>query len=122
MKKTIYILLLFCTFANAQTYEFETIDKRTFHPDWEIRQIAGTVTFSDTAVVIKTAYNIQVLKLINAHQYIRQNDKIFICLNEADQSINLRLCSDYKDKSYCELYYYSDETDNKYYRFCLKKI
>lgn len=122
MKKSLYILLLICAVCNAQTYEFETIDKRTAEPSWEIREIAGTVTFTDTEVTIKTAYNTQVLQIQNAHQFIRQNDKIFLCINEADKGINLRLCSDFKDKSHCELYYYSDEPNEKYYRFCLKKI
>ncbi|MFN3753304.1 hypothetical protein [Flavobacterium sp.] len=121
MKKLLAILLLFTAFCNAQTFEFETIDKRT-PDDWEIRPITGTVTITEKEITIKTAYNTQVLQVQNAHQFIRQNDKIFLCINEAEKGINLRLCSDYKDKSYCELYYYSDEPGQKYFRFCLKKI
>ena len=114
--------MLFSLLANGQQYCFETIDKRTPVPDWEIRNIAGTVAFSETEIVIKTNYNTHVLTIVNQHQFIRQNDKIFMCLNNAGQSINLRLCSDFPDKKFCELYYYSDEPGAKYFRFCLTKI
>lgn len=122
MQKLIAILLLFSLFCNAQTFEFETIDKRTHIPDWEIQEIAGTITFTDSLIVIETSKKIELFTLINSHQYIRQNDKMFLCVNENNRAVNFRLCSDYKDKSYCELYYYSDEKGKKYYRYCLKKI
>lgn len=122
MKFHVFIFMFFSLLANGQQYHFETIDKRTPAPSWEIRTIPGTVTFSETEITINTAFNTQILEIINQHQFIRQNDKIFMCLNNAGQSINLRLCSDFPDKKFCELYYYSDEPGAKYFRFCLTKI
>lgn len=121
MKRLFVILFLFSALAHGQQYRFETIDKRTPTPDWEIRPIPGTVTFTSDTITIKTNYNTHVLTIQNQHQFIRQNDKIFLCYNESGQQINLRLCSDFPDKKFCELYYYSDQPGEKYYRFCLTK-
>lgn len=122
MKKLTFILMLFSLLANSQQYRFESIDKRTPAPSWEIRTIPGTVTFSETEITINTAFNTQLLSIQNQHQFIRQNDKIFLCFTQSGQSVNLRLCSDFPDKKFCELYYYSDEPGAKYFRFCLTKI
>lgn len=123
MKKILYIFLLLTSFCEAQTYVFNTIDKRTAEPNWEIRNISGTVVFSDSTITITTAFNTHVLKIINSNQFIRQNDKIFMCVNENFKEINLRQRWDcINDKTYSELYYYSDIPNEKYFRFCLKKI
>lgn len=122
MKKLIYILLLISSVCNAQSYEFESIDKRTFEPNWEIRKIVGSVTITDSTVTISTPYNTQVLQIITAQQFLRQDDKFFVCLNESGQGINLRLYCDDKLRKYFELYYYSDIPNEKYFRFCLKRI
>ena len=106
MKKAIFILLLISSVCNAQSYEFESIDKRTFEPNWEIRKIVGSVTITDSTVTISTPYNTQVLTVITHQQFLRQDDKFFVCLNESGQGINLRLYCDDKLRKYFELYYY----------------
>ena len=123
MKKLICILLLISSICNAQTYKFNSIDKRTFEPGWEIRKIAGTVVFTDSTVTFTMPNRIQVLTIISSNQFIRQNSKIFMCVDENGYQINLQILWEcIENKKYGELYYYSDVENKKYFRFCLEKI
>lgn len=125
MKKLIIIsaFLLFSShLGSAQTYEFATIDKRR-PTDWEIREISGTVVFTDSTITITMPNRIHVLTIISQHQFISQNDRIYECINEDSYQINLRARCEYlEDRKYVDLYYYSDIANNKYFRFYLIRI
>lgn len=124
MKKTFLLIILFCTlhFCDAQSYTFETIDKRTFKPGWEIKEIPGSIFISENIIVITTAENTKEFKVQSSQQFLIKDNKIFCCLNEFGRSVNLILSCQDQLRKYFELCYYSDEPNEKYYRYCLTKI
>ena len=84
--------------------------------------MTGNVVINDTVIVITTPYKMEVLTVVSKQQFIRHDDKIFSCLNESGTKVNLRLYCEDKLRKYFDLYYYGNEENNKYFRFCLTKL
>lgn len=121
MKKLSYILLLFSLSLTAQNFTFENISKRTHLPSWEVIEAKGTVSINDSTIVFATQYNTQILKIVNSQRFIRHDDKIFSCLTNDNKKVNIRLYCDDESRNNFELYYYSNDVNGKYFRFCIKK-
>ncbi len=121
--KTIIIILLFSLSLSAQTFTFDHISKRTFQPSWETIQASGTVVINekDSTIVFTTQYNAQILKIVNSQRFIRHDDKIFSCKTTDNKKVNLRMYCDDAARNNFELYYYSNDVNGKYFRFCIKK-
>ena len=124
MKINITILfLLFFLSSFGQTFEFKQIKKRVAD-GWETRDISGVVYIDKDAksFIIKTQYNTQELYLLSYNQFTQILDMIYMCVDSQGVSINLRIVQDNAASEYFEMYYYSDVGNQKYFKFCLKKI
>ena len=120
----IFVMLLLLAgaplYSQQGNWEFSKIHNR-MEVGWVDQNISGDVEFTGEDIVITMPGKRVVLHVLSKLQFIRVDQYLYECENDAGARINIRTYCDTKRLEEVILYFYSDIPGEKYIKIFLKK-